>query len=368
MRWGRVLRRAVGAAHKVRATAGEYDALPLAGTSTMRHVAAAATALALHVWLASLLAFALAVKPNEGVCEAIGVARSYPSLEVGSILRFREIEEPLGNPEGTCSLFCRDDHLFFKDDAGGEKAVTLDEMKHLDIRGSYGELMRLTRTTPSMASHLTLSDKDGATFESRIGHEGSSGTGLFGGGSKYSLAIGTKSDHAISFHTSGKALPRLFIDKDGKVGVGRLPSTNVFEVDGEASKATAGSWLVNSDARIKRDVERIATREALDKVMALRPVSYAYVDAYRHKHPSVDRRERWVSFIAQEYAAIFPDAVVETKDVLEDAHGNVLASNILQVDVHDATIHLVAALQEQQKQIEALRLRVDALSEGRREG
>ena len=64
-----------------------------------------------------------------------------------------------------------------------------------------------------MASFITMEDAGGGTFGSKIGHESSTGTGVFGGGSGYALSIGTQSNHGISFHTSGKASPRLFIGK-----------------------------------------------------------------------------------------------------------------------------------------------------------
>ncbi len=40
-------------------------------------------------------------------------------------------------------------------------------------------------------------------------------------------------------------------------GVRRIPSANAFEVQGNASKSTAGSWLANSDGRIKQDIQPI---------------------------------------------------------------------------------------------------------------
>ena len=39
--------------------------------------------------------------------------------------------------------------------------------------------------------------------------------------------------------------------------MGRIAKTNTLEVNGDASKTTAGSWLSNSDARIKEEVPNI---------------------------------------------------------------------------------------------------------------
>ena len=151
------------------------------------------------------------------------------------------------------------------------------------------------------------------------------------------------------------------IDPTGRVGLGRIAKTNTLEVNGEASKTTAGSWLSNSDARIKENVETIDPEVALSKVLSLRPVSYSYTEGYREKYPEVGRRRRWVNFIAQEYAEVFPEAVTRTEERLWGDEGVEAAEGILQVDVHDVNIHLVAALQAQQRQIAALRSELDGL-------
>ena len=59
----------------------------------------------------------------------------------------------------------------------------------------------------------------------------------------------------VSNYTS-TAIPLLYGYFDtGRLGVKRKPSANAFEVEGNASKTTAGSWLANSDMRIKTDIE-----------------------------------------------------------------------------------------------------------------
>ena len=139
----------------------------------------------------------------------------------------------------------------------------------------------------------------------------------------------------------------------GLVGIGRTPTTNPLEVEGDASKTVAGSWLANSDARIKTDVRTI--EGALDTLAKLRPVAFRYTAEHRAKHPSIEDRD-YNNFIAQEYREVFPSAVKE------DGEG------LLMVDTYDVQPYLVRAVQELRGMVDdlrsenaALRARLDAL-------
>ncbi|MDG1363208.1 MAG: tail fiber domain-containing protein, partial [Akkermansiaceae bacterium] len=123
----------------------------------------------------------------------------------------------------------------------------------------------------------------------------------------------------------------------GRVGIGRTPTTNTLEVAGNASKSIAGSWLSNSDRRIKADVKSIAGGlETLDKV---RLVDFRYTDDYLAAHPEIDDK-RYPNVIAQEFAEVFPDHVKESGEFLPDG------SPILQVDTYPLTIYSAVAVQE----------------------
>ena len=155
-------------------------------------------------------------RQSDDICDLPGLTMEYPNVKVEGTYRMKMLTNgPQQSPPGTCSIYCkRDKSLYFRDDEGREKEVTANNLAApVGVKGSYGELLKLSRTTSSMASYVTMDDGVGDVFESRIGHESSTGTGVFGGGSAYALSIGTSSDHAISFHTSGKASPRLFIGK-----------------------------------------------------------------------------------------------------------------------------------------------------------
>jgi hypothetical protein len=129
----------------------------------------------------------------------------------------------------------------------------------------------------------------------------------------------------------------------GPLGVGRQPATNSLEVAGNASKASAGSWLANSDSRIKQEIQTVAG--ALDTLAKVRLVSFAYTDAYRAQHPGTEDR-RHLNVIAQEFAEVFPDHVKASGEKLPDG------SEILQVDTHPLTIYSAAAIQELNTKLE----------------
>jgi len=119
--------------------------------------------------------------------------------------------------------------------------------------------------------------------------------------------------------------------KNGNVGIGRTPTTNKLEVEGTASKTTAGEWIANSDFMIKTDVMDI--KDALAKIENLRPVRFKYASDYRLKHPSIKDRY-YYNFIAQEFGKVFPDAVSNSGE------------GYLQLDTYLVTPYLVASVKE----------------------
>lgn len=123
----------------------------------------------------------------------------------------------------------------------------------------------------------------------------------------------------------------------GDVGIGRLPAVNTLELNGSASKTTAGSWLANSDIRIKQSVETVSN--ALDILNKVRLVSFRYTEGYRSEHKAIEDR-RYLNVVAQEFREVFPEHVKSSGEKLPDG------SDILQVDIHPLTIYSAAAVQE----------------------
>jgi hypothetical protein len=130
------------------------------------------------------------------------------------------------------------------------------------------------------------------------------------------------------------------------VGIKRAPAINSLEVEGNASKSTAGSWLSNSDRRIKNDVRPVA--DALELLDRVRLVDFRYTDDYRMTHPGIEDK-RYVNVIAQEFAEVFPDHVKCSGETLPDG------SAILQVDTYPLTIYSAAAVQQLHRENENLK-------------
>ena len=115
---------------------------------------------------------------------------------------------------------------------------------------------------------------------------------------------------------------------------------NTLSVNGNASKTTAGAWLANSDARLKKDIKTMDSQAMLDKVLAMRGVTYFWND----DKTGLERPDTiQYGFIAQDLQEIWP-----TK-VSEDGQG------YLQTAYGDYDAMFVAAFKAQQEQIDQLK-------------
>ncbi len=148
------------------------------------------------------------------------------------------------------------------------------------------------------------------------------------------------------------------IDATG-LGLYRVPATNTLEVNGNASKQTAGSWLSNSDGRIKTDIESVSN--ATEALLNVNPVSFRYTQQYLKDNPRIADK-RYLNVIAQEFASVFPEYVQVSNETLDDG------SHIMQVDTYPLIIYSAAAIKElhtrlekAEKENEALRQRIEAI-------
>jgi hypothetical protein len=143
--------------------------------------------------------------------------------------------------------------------------------------------------------------------------------------------------HALALRADSVPAQLARLDSVGRLGIGLTPRLNALEVEGDASKSTAGSWLANSDGRIKTEIESITG--ALDKLSQVRLVDFRYTADYLAAHPGIEDR-RYPNVIAQEFQQVFPDDVKGSGETLPDG------SEILQVDTYPLTIYSAAAVQE----------------------
>ncbi|MFC1680759.1 tail fiber domain-containing protein, partial [Pseudomonadota bacterium] len=120
----------------------------------------------------------------------------------------------------------------------------------------------------------------------------------------------------------------------------------MFTPSGAAFKGNnLTTWETTSDAAVKEEIAPIVG--ALDRLMQVRPVTFRYTDEYRAAHPSLGDGRHY-SVIAQEFAEVFPDAVSESGERLENED-----RALYQVNIHPALITAMAAIQELNEKLEA---------------
>jgi hypothetical protein len=161
-------------------------------------------------------------------------------------------------------------------------------------------------------------------------------------------------NNEIIARTNGAASDLILNFGSGNVGIARIPTANALEVGGNASKTTAGSWLANSDARIKTGVQTITN--ALDKLSRVRLVQFHYTDDYRTAHPGIEDRA-YLNVVAQDFQKVFPEDVKRSGEKL--ANGD----DILQVDTYPLTIYSAAAIQELNDRVKAKESEIFALKD-----
>jgi endosialidase-like protein len=154
----------------------------------------------------------------------------------------------------------------------------------------------------------------------------------------YQAGYGEYGDDKLYIDNSSTSTPLIHGDFAlNRVGINRKSTANTFEVGGNASKSTAGSWLANSDARIKTDIQTVSN--ALGTLEKVRLVSFKYKDEYRDQHTGIEDRT-YLNVVAQEFAEVFPDYVQNSGEKLSDNE------EILQVDTYPLIIYTAAAMQE----------------------
>lgn len=132
------------------------------------------------------------------------------------------------------------------------------------------------------------------------------------------------SSERLFIENSSSDTPLLFGEFDSdRVGINwnslvSLPST--LSVNGNASKAVAGSWLANSDARLKTQIESLEAEAMLQKVLQMKGVSYEWKD----DKTGIERPAgTQYGFIAQDLLQVWPEKVSEDQQgYLQTAYGD----------------------------------------------
>ena len=217
-------------------------------------------------------------------------------------------------------------------DAGGTKIANLSTLPLESTTVSNGNTIALTLTNSDITAESIL-DPNPLNILS------SSFTGL----------LATESDPKVGINTTNflskwdgsqlVASTSVFEDATGKLGIGRPPTTNILEVEGTASKTSAGDWVANSDARLKSNIKRMDSKEMLHKILDLKGITFEWND-----HITGTKRPKGTmyGFTAQNIKEVFPELVQEDNlGFLQTAYGT-----------YDAMY--VEAIRAQQQQIEEL--------------
>jgi len=112
---------------------------------------------------------------------------------------------------------------------------------------------------------------------------------------------------------------QVMIIQDYNIGIKRTPTTNDLEVSGTASKSSAGDWLANSDARLKKNIKPLNSSLVLSKLLQLQGITYEWND----KRQGYDRpKGEQYGFTAQNIEEVFPELVTtDNEGYLQTSYG-----------------------------------------------
>ena len=151
----------------------------------------------------------------------------------------------------------------------------------------------------------------------------------------------------IKTYKAGVMTNVMSLTSTGNVGIGTTnPGTHALSVVGTAGLSTGTAWTSTSDQRWKNIYSELKG-ESLNKIMALRPVSYkwnALHDSQFGENPGLK-----YGFIAQEVKKVIPEMISQ------DAKG------YYWYNPSGMEAILTGAIQEQQKQIEELKAEISEL-------
>ncbi|MBD2769953.1 tail fiber domain-containing protein [Hymenobacter sp. BT664] len=134
------------------------------------------------------------------------------------------------------------------------------------------------------------------------------------------------------------------------VGIGTTAPAYLLQVNGNAAKPGGGSWTVPADQRLQKNV--LAFRDGLEVLAKVRPVWFEY-----NGQAGMPTNQKYVGVIAQEMKEITPYMVGSF--TYQDPTGQ--KTDYLDYDANALPYLLVNAVQQQQKQIQALQTQIDLL-------
>ncbi len=123
---------------------------------------------------------------------------------------------------------------------------------------------------------------------------------------------------------------------------------------GNAAKPGGGDWAVESDVRLKKDIEGLSG--SLDRLMQLRSVTFKFKDPKESGHED----HQYTGFIAQEAEKVFPEWVYEGQDGYKMLGIKGFASEAVQA-LRELRAEKDEQLRERDEQIASLQERLERL-------
>jgi hypothetical protein len=142
----------------------------------------------------------------------------------------------------------------------------------------------------------------------------------------------------------------------GNIGIGLSNPTQKLSVNGNASKSSAGDWIANSDARLKKDIAQLSSDESLHKLLQLQGVTYQWAD----DKTGIERPEGiQYGFTAQNIQEVFPELVEEDNHgYLQTAYGTYDA---MMIEAMRALNEKIEKLEQENRRLYVINSKVEQL-------
>ena len=179
----------------------------------------------------------------------------------------------------------------------------------------------------------------------------------------YNAGYNETGSNKLYIENSTSATPLIWGDfNTDRIGINRVATTNTLEVGGDASKSTAGNWLANSDARLKKDLRALDSEEMLNKMLALRGITYFWNDTVTNNPRPTDIQ---YGFTAQNIQEVFPILVTEdNQGFLQTPYGTYDAMMVEAIRALNNRIEaqkeIILQLESQVSEVNKMKLENDA--------
>jgi cell division protein FtsB len=169
-----------------------------------------------------------------------------------------------------------------------------------------------------LAGYSNTTGNENTFYGSKAGYSNGTGEGNVSLG--YKAGYNETGSNKLYIENSDTSTPLIYGEFDNdRIGINRVATTNTLEVGGDASKASAGDWLANSDARLKKNIKQLSSEKVLNQILQLQGVTYEWND---DKTGNIRPEGIQYGFTAQNIKEVFPTLVNEDNTgYLQTAYG-----------------------------------------------